>query len=238
VLPVALYLSWILSQQVFSKGTDDPVDGLGIRPACRLSEPNVTLIGGDAHKMCATEEERLDLRDLHDVGDLFIMSSTMRLAAILCLGLAACSAGPPATPTSEPGIALYVATNGPHPVYATYGEWLAIRAPGAPAAQSESLTIAAGRIARAQNRFDPDDGAWLLAGCTFGVLSTSPDEQDPTYQWAFGQVVHCDEPVADGVLEPQMGVRPAKLWVYDGLVGYFPMSLLEPFRGGAPPASR
>jgi hypothetical protein len=126
-----------------------------------------------------------------------------------------------------------MATNGPHPVYSTYGEWLATRSPGTPAAQSESLTIAAGRIARVQNRFDPDDEAWLLAGCIFDVHSTSPDEQDSTYQWAFGQVVQCDEPIVDGILEPQMGVRPRKLWVYDGRVGYFPMSLLEPFTNDA-----
>jgi hypothetical protein len=162
----------------------------------------------------------------------------MRLAAILCLGLAGCSVGPPVTPTSEPYSALYVATNGPHPVYPTYGEWLATRAPGEKAAESESLTIAAGRIARAQNRFDPDDGAWLLAGCIFDVQSTSPDEQDTTYEWAFGQVVQCDEPVADGVLEPQMGARPRKLWVYDGQVGYFPMSLLKRFTRETPAPSR
>jgi hypothetical protein len=142
-----------------------------------------------------------------------------------------------ATPTPEPYTALYVATNGPHPLYETYGEWLTGRPPGAPAAQSESLTIAAARVARAQNRFDPDDGAWLLAGCIFDVQSTTPDEQDTTYQWAYGRVVRCDEPIADGILEPQMGVRPSKLWVYDGRVGYFPMSLLERFTGVRPTPS-
>jgi hypothetical protein len=123
-------------------------------------------------------------------------------------------------------------------VYAAYGEWLAARGPGEAATQAEANTIVAGRIARAQSRFEPDDGAWLLRGCIFDVQSTSPDDQDTTYRWAYGQVVHCDEPIADGVLEPQMGVRPSKLWIYDGRVGYFPMSLLERFTGGIPAASR
>src|SRR5215471_15702716 len=109
----------------------------------------------------------------------------MRFVAILCLGLVGCSVGQPVTPTPQPYTALYVATNGPYPVYATYGEWLAARRPGVTAEQSESLTISAGRLSRTQNRFDPGDGTWLLAGCLFNVQSTSPDEQDATYQWAF-----------------------------------------------------
>jgi hypothetical protein len=31
-----------------------------------------------------------------------------------------------------------------------------------------------------------------------------------------------------------MGVRPNKLWIYDGQVGYFPMSLLAAYTGSAP----
>lgn len=127
---------------------------------------------------------------------------------------------------------VYMVTNGPHPVYATYGEWLAARGPGTPAAQAESATIDAARIARVQQHFDPGDGAWMLAGCTFDVQSTTPDEWDATYEWAFGRIVRCDEPVADGVVEPQMGVRPRKVWIYDGRVGYFPRDLLEPSSGG------
>ena len=138
-----------------------------------------------------------------------------------------------ASPTPEPNLALYTVTNGPHPVYAAYGDWLATRGPGTPASQAESLTIAAARMARVQLRFDPGDGAWMLAGCLFDVQSTSPDGQDPTYEWAFGQVVRCDEPVEDGVVEPQMGVRPRKVWIYDGRVGYFPLSLLARSTGDA-----
>jgi hypothetical protein len=157
---------------------------------------------------------------------------------MLGIGLAACAAVGPSAPTPQTNTALYTVTNGPHPLYAAYGEWLAARAPGATAAQAEARTIAAGRIARAQNRFDPNDGAWLLKGCLFDVQSTGPDEQDTTYQWAYGTVVRCDEPVNDGVVEPQMGVRPNKLWIYDGWVGYFPMSLLERFTAEGPAPNR
>jgi len=129
---------------------------------------------------------------------------------ILAFAVVSCTAAPPAAPTSQPYTALYVVTNGPHPVYATYDEWLASRAPGATAAQSESLTITAARILRAQNRFEPDDVGWLLVGCIFDVQSTSADKQDTSYEWAYGQVVHCEEPILDGVVEPQMGVRPQK----------------------------
>jgi hypothetical protein len=236
---VALDLTWIASQQVLTEGRHEPVHGGGIRPARRLTEPDVTLVCGDTDEMRATKQERLDLRDLHDdclytaFGWTTMAARTWFAGVILSLGLAGCTAAAPSVPTAEPSTALYVATNGPHPLYATYGEWLAARAPGATATQSESLTIEAARVTRAQSHFDPHDMAWLLAGCIFEVLSTSPDEQDAKYQWAYGRVVKCDEPVADGILEPQMGVRPSKLWIYDGQVGYFPMSLLEPLTGAA-----
>jgi len=97
------------------------------------------------------------------------------------------------------------------------------------AVQAEATLIADGRVARVQNRFDPGDTAWMLAGCVFEVQAIRGDERDTSYPWAFGKVVRCDEPVADGIVEPQMGVRPNKVWVYDGRVGYFPMHLLQPY---------
>ncbi len=157
-------------------------------------------------------------------------------SALLSLGIPACITAQPAVPTPEPYTKLYLVSNGPYPLYGTYGEWVAARAraPGVPNAQVERQTIDAARIARAQSRFDPQSEAWLLKGCIFDVQSTRPDEQDTAYVWAYGRVVRCDEPVVDGVLEPQMGVRPNKLWIYDGRVGYFPMSLLDPYSGSAP----
>jgi hypothetical protein len=155
-------------------------------------------------------------------------------SALVSIGLAACTTAQPAVPTPEPFTKLYLVTNGPHPLYATYGDWLSSRPPGTATIQAEHRTIEAGRVARAERRFDPHDTAWLLTGCIFDVQSTSPDEQDTAYMWAYGRVVRCDEPVVDGVLEPQMGVRPNKLWVYDGQMGYFPMSLLDQYVGSAP----
>jgi hypothetical protein len=133
---------------------------------------------------------------------------------------------------------LYEVTDGPHPLYATFDELLVARAVGASAVQAEATAIAAGRVARVQNRFDPGEGAWMLAGCIFDVQSTRPDEQDAAYEWAYGQVVRCDEPIADGIVEPQMGVRPFKLWVYDGRLGYFPMRLLQRYYGDVMAAGR
>jgi hypothetical protein len=154
------------------------------------------------------------------------------------LALAACTPGQPALPTPEPFTALYLVTNGPYPLYATDGEWLAARAPGMPATQAEQITIEAERIARARNHFDPRDGAWLLRGCLFDVQGTGPDPREASYLWAHGRIVRCDEAVMDGVLEPQMGVRPNKLHVYDGRVGYFPMSLLDRYTSSAPATRR
>src|SRR3954454_6405481 len=89
--------------------------------------------------------------------------------AMAGLALAACSPGQPPLPTPEPFTALYLATNGPYPLYATEGEWLAARPPGTPAMQPEQLTIEAERIARAANHFDPQNRAMLLRGCLFDV---------------------------------------------------------------------
>jgi hypothetical protein len=124
-----------------------------------------------------------------------------------------------------------MATNGPHPLFTSYAGWLPTRAPGETATDAERAAIEAARVARAQNRLGDTDRPALLRGCIFEVLSTTPDQQEPAYLWAYGKVIRCAEPVADGVLEPQMGVRPNKLRTYDGLLGYFPMSLLEPYTG-------
>jgi hypothetical protein len=156
--------------------------------------------------------------------------------AMLSLGLAACSAGAPAAPTAEVFKALHVVNNGPYPLYAHAADWVTARPTGLAPAQVEKQTIEAGRVARAQHRVRPDDGPWLLKGCIFDVQATSRDQQEASYVWAYGRVVRCDELVEDGVFEPQMGVRPAKLRIYDGQVGYFPMSLLNPYPGSAPAA--
>jgi hypothetical protein len=137
-------------------------------------------------------------------------------------------------PAPEAFTALYVVNNGPYPLYANFGDWAANRPPGLPPGEADKQTIEAGRIARAQRRIASDARAWLLKGCIFDVQTTSADQQDASYVWAYGRVARCDEPVEDGVLEPQMGVRPEKLRVYDGLVGYFPMSLLDVYTGSAP----
>jgi hypothetical protein len=154
--------------------------------------------------------------------------------AMLSLGVAACSAGPAAAPTAEVFKALHVVNNGPYPLYANVDDWVAARPTGLAPAQAEKQTIQAGRVARAQHRVGADEGAWLLKGCIFDVRATSSDHQEASYVWAYGRVVRCDEPVEDGVVEPQMGVRPEKLRIYDGQVGYFPMSLLDPYTGSAP----
>jgi hypothetical protein len=95
MLPVALDLARISSQKIVAKRADNPVDGLGIRPARRLTKPDLTLFSGDTHEMRATKKERLDLCDLQDAHVLSIISGEKRLAAILRLGLAGCSLGLP-----------------------------------------------------------------------------------------------------------------------------------------------
>jgi hypothetical protein len=154
--------------------------------------------------------------------------------ALATIVLAACNAGQPAPATPQPSTALYIVNNGPYPVYATYDEWLSVRPSGISAAQAEHQTIDAARTVRAEGRFDPHEQGWLLPGCLFDVERTVADEQDFTYLWGYGRVVRCEEPIQDGVLEPQMGVRPNKLWVYDGHTGYVPMTLLDRYRDGQP----
>jgi len=154
--------------------------------------------------------------------------------ALASTGLVACTLGQPVTPTPEAFTALYVVNNGPYPLYARFGDWAAARPQGLSLSEADKQTIESGRIARAQHRIGSDAGAWLLKGCLFDVKTTSADQQDASYVWVFGRVARCDEPVEDGVLEPQMGVRPEKLRIYDGLVGYFPMSLLDVYTGTAP----
>jgi hypothetical protein len=138
----------------------------------------------------------------------------MRLAhriasALPALALAACSTlgQPPPSPT-EPFTALYVVKVGPSPLYA-----------------------------QIQDRARPADGPLLHSGCIFDVQGTSPDPQDKSSIWAYGRVFRCDDVPPTGVVEPQMGIRPKVLRSYDGWVGYFPMTLLEPYTG-TPPASR
>jgi hypothetical protein len=157
--------------------------------------------------------------------------------AVASLALAGCGTAPPAAPTREAYTALHLVTNGPYPLYASYGEWLTTRRQGVTLVETEKLTIDAARVARAQHRLRPNDGPALFKGCIFDVESTQADQQEVSYVWAFGKVVRCDEEVADDVLEPQMGVRPEKLRIYDGQLGYFPMSLLDPY-SGSPPAPR
>ena len=155
--------------------------------------------------------------------------------ALVSIGLVACTVGQPATPPPEVFTALYVVNNGPYPLYANFGDWAAARPPRLPLSEADKQTIEAGRIARAQHHVGTDAGPWLLKGCIFDVLTTSADQRDTSYVWAYGRVARCDEPVEDGVLEPQMGVRPEKLRIYDGRLGYFPMSLLDVYTGSAPP---
>jgi hypothetical protein len=114
------------------------------------------------------------------------------------------------------------------------GDWAAARPPGLPLGEADKQVIEAGRIARAQHRVGTDAGAWLLKGCIYDVLTTRAGQQDASYVWAYGRVARCAGPVEDGVLEPQMGVRPEKLRIYDGRVGYFPMSLLDVYTGSPP----
>ena len=80
-------------------------------------------------------------------------------------------------------------------------------------------------------------GSGCISGCIFDVQGSSPDQQDASYLWAYGRVFRCDEVIGTGLPEPQMGIRPHELRIYDGWVGYFPMSLLDPYTGG-PPAPR
>jgi hypothetical protein len=157
-------------------------------------------------------------------------------SAVPVLVLAGCSIGqPPPPPTPEPFTALYLVKNGPYPLYAVDGEWLANRVGGLPLAQADDLTMRARRVAQVQNRISPTDEPWLHSGCIFDVQRTRPDQQDASYVWAYGQVFRCDDLIETGIPEPEMGVRPHELRIYDGSLGYFPMSLLEPYTG-APPA--
>src|SRR5438105_12507627 len=150
------------------------------------------------------------------------------------LVVAACGTPQPVEPTPEAFTALHVVNNGPFPLYAAYADRVATRPAGVPLNVVEKQTIDSGRIARAQNRVRIDDDAWLLKGCIFDVESTAPDQQETSYVWAYGHVVRCDELLTDGVVEPQMGIRPNKLRVYDGHFGYFPMNLLDSYTGSAP----
>jgi hypothetical protein len=137
---------------------------------------------------------------------------TSALPALALAGCSTLSQPPPVLP--EPYTALYLVKAGPYPLYAE-----------------------ARRAAQLQARADPADGPWLHSGCIFDVQRTRPDQQDASYVWAYGQVFRCDDLIETGIPEPEMGVRPHELRIYDGSLGYFPMSLLEPHTG-APPAPR
>lgn len=155
--------------------------------------------------------------------------------AILVLLAAACAQPAPApAPTSAPPTALYRVTNGPYPLYETDGEWLTGRAAGVSLVQVDEQIMAARRQVLVERRVGLAEGAWLHDGCLFDVQRTTPDTQDPSYVWAFGTVVRCDEPVANGPPEPQMGVRARQIRIFDGLAGYFPMRLLAPYTGSPP----
>jgi hypothetical protein len=125
------------------------------------------------------------------------------------LALAGCSTlGQPAPPAPEPFTALYLVKAGPYPLYE-----------------------------QVQDHISPVDGPRLHTGCIFDVQRTSPDQQDATNIWGYGRVFRCDDLVTTGIIEPQMGIRPKELRIYDGWVGYFPMRLLDPYTG-TPPAPR
>jgi len=161
--------------------------------------------------------------------------SACLVGIVAALLVAACGTSPPPPPTPEPFVALHVVRVGPFPLYEKYGAWLGSRARGLPLAQADDQTIAAIRIALAQNRSTPPDGLWLHSGCIFNVQSTRADQEEASYLWAYGKVVRCDELVANGVTEPQMGIKPRALRIFDGRLGYFPMRLLDPYRGAPPP---
>jgi hypothetical protein len=158
----------------------------------------------------------------------------MRVLVVALIILAGCTPSAPRAPTPVAFTALYVVKNGPYPLFAQDGDWLATRAPGVSVKQTEEETIEHGLIVRALNKLSPDDGPWLLKGCIFDVQQTSSDAQDASYTWAYGKVVQCDEPAGTGLPEPQMGMRPRALRIYDGLLGYFPMSLLDRYTGNLP----
>jgi hypothetical protein len=138
---------------------------------------------------------------------------TSALPALALAGCSTLSQPPPVLP--EPYTALYLVKAGPYPLYAE-----ARRAP------------------QLQARADPADGPWLHSGCIFDVQRTSPDQQEASYLWAYGRVFRCDDVVTTGVVEPQMGIRPRELRIYDGSVGYFPMRLLDPYTGSLPPSRK
>ena len=160
----------------------------------------------------------------------------MRFAYLITVVLAGCSVvSQPPAPTPESFTALYLVTAGPYPLYEDYGAWSANRVSGLPLAQADDRIIAARRVALVQDRIRPDDGIWLHSGCIFDVQGTSPDDVEADYVWAYGRVVRCDDLIGTGLPEPQMGIKPHALRIYDGLPGYFPMRLLEPYAGGTPP---
>jgi hypothetical protein len=160
------------------------------------------------------------------------------VSALPALAIAACSTvSQPLPPTPEPFTALYSVRTGPYPLYENDGEWLANRVGGLSLSQTDELTMTARRVAQVQDRIDPADGTWLHSGCIFDVLRTSPDQQEGNYLWAYGRVVWCHELIASRIPEPQMGVPPREFRIFDGQLGYFPMSLLDPYTGGLPPPS-
>jgi len=156
----------------------------------------------------------------------------VRAVALALTILIGCAPVRPSTGT------VFVVTTGPYPLYQREGEWLATRLSGLPLAEIDDRIISEARVAQAQRKESASDGPWLHLGCLFEVQREGPDEQDSTYVWAYGRVVRCDEPVVNAVLEPQMGMRPREVRIYDGLVGYFPARMLEPYSGAAPAPRR
>ncbi len=159
----------------------------------------------------------------------YLISVLPALASVACSTVRA-----PLTATPEPFTALYSVRNGPYPLYENDGEWLAKRIGGLSLAQADERIMKARRVAEVQDRIDSADGTWLHSGCIFDVLRTSTDQQDGSYVWAYGQVVWCHELLANSIPEPQMGVPPREYRISDGQIGYFPMSLLDPYTGGLP----
>jgi hypothetical protein len=158
-----------------------------------------------------------------------LLVSAVGLAIVILVG---CAPGRPSTGS------LSVVTTGPYPLYQREGEWLATRLSGLPLAEIDDRIISEARLAQAQRKESASDGPWLHLGCLFEIQRQSPDEQDTQYVWAYGRVVRCDEPVVRAVLEPQMGMRPREVRIYDGLVGYFPARMLEPYAGATPAPRR
>jgi hypothetical protein len=81
--------------------------------------------------------------------------------------------------------------------------------------------------ARAMAGLVEPNGATLSSGCVLDVLRTVSADLK------YARVARCDFAEPAGPIDPKTGLKPTRLKIYDGWVGYVQTAFLRPYDGAA-----